>query len=161
MPAPLSLAARAGLITRLTAFAIDAAILSLAIATATWLLEVAAQAARRFAPPIDLPALMLACGPLLTIFYLVGFWRTSGQTPGKWMMGIRVVALDGGRVGIVRCVVRLFGYLVSSVPLYLGFLWILGPLRRGWHDHLAGTEVVYVTEKPVAERSLRLTQTQK
>lgn len=77
------------------------------------------------------------------------------------MMGIRDVALGGGRVGIVRCLVRLFGYLVSTVPLYLGFAGILGPLRRGWHDHLAGTEVVYVTAQPVAERSLRLTQSQK
>ena len=161
MPAPASLAARAGLVTRLTAFAIDAAILSLTAAIVTWLLNVAAQAAHRFAPPIDLSALFLTCAPLLVVFYLVGFWRAFGQTPGKWVMGIRVVALGGGRVSVARCLVRLFGYLVSALPVYLGFFWILGPLRRGWHDHLAGTEVVYVTEQPVAERALRLEQTQK
>jgi uncharacterized RDD family membrane protein YckC len=160
MPIP-SLAARAGLVTRLTAFAIDAAILSLTLAIATWLLDVAAHAAHRFAPPINLPAVLLTCAPLLAIVYIVGFWRASGQTPGQWVMGLRVVALGGGRIGIVRCMLRLFGYLVSTVPLYLGFVWILGPLRRGWHDHLAGTEVVYVAAQPAAERSLRLEQTQK
>ncbi len=135
---------RAGLVTRLTAFALDAAILSLGVATATWLLEVAARAARRFAPPIDLPALLLACAPLLIVAYNVGFWRASGQTPGKWIMGIRVVPIGGGRMGVGRCLLRIFGYVVSSLPLYLGFAWILGPQRLGWHDRLAGTEVVYV-----------------
>jgi uncharacterized RDD family membrane protein YckC len=37
--------------------------------------------------------------------------------------------------------------VVSALPCYLGFLWILGPQRRGWHDRLAGTEVVYVARK--------------
>lgn len=135
---------RAGVVTRLTAFAIDAAIVSLAIGTATWLLEVTARAARRFSPPMDLPAALLACAPLLIIVYHVAFWRAIGKTPGKWLMGIRVVAIGGGRLGVGRCLVRLFGYLVSSLPFYLGFAWILGPERRGWHDRLAGTEVVYV-----------------
>jgi len=152
MPAPF-LTARAGLVTRLTAFAIDAAILSLVAAIGTWLLQVAAHAAHRFAPPVDLPAVLLACMPLVGIVYIVAFWRVSGQTPGKWVMGIRVVALGGGRIGMVRCLLRLFGYLVSTVPLYLGFVWILGPLRRGWHDHLAGTEVIYVATQPAAARS--------
>jgi uncharacterized RDD family membrane protein YckC len=157
MPTP-SPAARAGGVTRLTAFAIDAAILSLAAAIATWLLEVAAHAAHRFAPPFDLPAVLLACAPVLVIAYVVGFWRASGQTPGKWVMGIRVVPIRGGRLGLWRCLVRLFGYLVSTAPLYLGFVWILGPQRRGWHDLLAGTEVVYVATQPSAP-SLRLEQT--
>ena len=144
---PPSANARAGLVTRFAAFATDAAILSLAVATATWLLEVVARAAHRFAPPIDLPALLLACAPLLIVAYHVGFWRASGQTPGKWIMGIRVVPIGGERLGVGRCALRLFGYLLSSMPLYLGFAWILGPRRRGWHDRLAGTEVVYL-ERP-------------
>jgi uncharacterized RDD family membrane protein YckC len=37
----------------------------------------------------------------------------------------------------------LAGYLLSALPFYLGFLWILGPERRGFHDRLAGTEVIY------------------
>jgi uncharacterized RDD family membrane protein YckC len=146
---------RAGAVTRLTAFALDAAILSLSVASATWILEVVARAARRFAPPINLPALVLASAPLLIIAYHVGFWRASGQTPGKWMMGIRVVPIAGGRMGIFRCLLRLFGYLLSTLPLYLGFAWILGPQRRGWHDQLAATEVIYVADQSAAGRALR------
>ena len=153
-------AVRAGAITRVTAFAIDAAILSLAAAIATWLLDVAARAAHRFAPPINLAAVLLACAPLLAIAYVVGFWRAWGQTPGKWVMGIRIVPVRGGRLGIWRCLVRLFGYLLSTAPLYLGFVWILGPKRRGWHDLLAGTEVVYVAPQTSAERSLRVERAQ-
>ncbi len=158
MPSP-SPTSRAGLVTRLTAYAIDAAILSLAVATATWLLEVAARAAHRFAPLVDLPAVLLTCVPLLIVAYHVGFWRASGQTPGKWIMGIRVVPSGGGKLGLARCLLRLVGYLFSTAPLYLGFAWILGPQRRGWHDRLAGTEVVYVAPQPSAQ-ALRLERPQ-
>ena len=42
---------------------------------------------------------------------------------------------------------RCFAYLLSALPFYLGFLWMLGPQRRGWHDKLADTEVVYVARR--------------
>ena len=138
---------RAGLVTRTAASALDAVILSLTIGGAAWLLEVGARAAHRFAPPIDLPAALIACAPLLVIAYHTAFWRTTGQTPGSWIMGIRVVALGGGPLGVPRCLLRLFGCLLSTLPVYLGFLWILGPQRRGWHDILAGTEVLYVARQ--------------
>jgi uncharacterized RDD family membrane protein YckC len=138
---------RAGLVTRTAAVALDAVILSLTIGGAAWLLEVGARAAHRFAPPIDLPAALIACAPLLVIAYHTAFWRTTGQTPGSWIMGIRVVALGGGPLGVPRCLLRLFGCLLSTLPVYLGFLWILGPQRRGWHDILAGTEVLYVARQ--------------
>jgi uncharacterized RDD family membrane protein YckC len=158
---PASTTARAGLVTRFTAFAFDAVILSLAIAAGSWLLRVVARAAHRFAPPIDLPALLVACGPLFVIAYHLGFWHASGQTPGKWLMGIRVVPIRGGRLGFGRWLLRLFGYLLSTAPLYLGFAWILGSQRRGWHDRLAGTEVVYVATQPAAGRTLHFEQPQK
>jgi uncharacterized RDD family membrane protein YckC len=135
---------RAGLVTRAVAFALDAAIVSLSLAVATWLLEATARAARQFAPPVDMVAALLAMTPLFLIAYNVAFWRVSGQTPGKWIMGVRVVPVGGGRLGVGRCLLRVFGYLISALPLYLGFAWILGPKRRAWHDRLAGTEVVYV-----------------
>jgi uncharacterized RDD family membrane protein YckC len=68
----------------------------------------------------------------------------TGQTPGKWLLGIKVVPLGGGRLRLGRAALRVVGYLVSAVPCYLGFLWILGHQRRGWHDRIADTEVVYV-----------------
>jgi len=134
--------ARAGFFTRLCAVLVDALILSVAIRGTIWLLDVNARVLRRFAPPIGLGTILLLASPLIVAVYEVAFWRLRGRTPGKWLLGIRVVAMGGGRVGIGRALARLGGYLVSALPLYLGFLWILGPQRRGFHDRLAHTEVV-------------------
>lgn len=72
----------------------------------------------------------------------------SGQTAGKAVMGLRIVRIDGRRPGFIRALVRTLAYLVSLVPLFAGFLWILvDPHRRGWHDHIAGSRVVFSRER--------------
>src|SRR6185436_10510230 len=130
---------------RLGAFFVDALILSVSVRSVAWLLRGAARVLGRFAPPVDLSAILLALGPLIVAVYLVAFWATIGQTPGKWLLGIRVVPIGGvRRISVRRALLRLVGYVVSALPCYLGFLWILGPQRRGWHDRLAGTAVTYV-----------------
>jgi uncharacterized RDD family membrane protein YckC len=59
-------------------------------------------------------------------------------------MGLRVVTIDGKPLTFGRAVVRMFGYFISTVPLYLGFAWVLIDNRRqGWHDKLARTCVIY------------------
>jgi uncharacterized RDD family membrane protein YckC len=41
-------------------------------------------------------------------------------------------------------VARYFGYIVSAMPLMLGFVWIAVDRRKqGFHDKIAGTVVVY------------------
>ena len=147
---------RAGLVSRTAAFAADAVILAVSLRMTAWILTGTAHALHRFAPPINLGALVLASTPLVVAIYLVAFWTVLGQTPGKWLLGVKVVAQGGGPIGLRRSLVRLFGYLVSALPCYLGFLWILGPQRRGWHDRLAGTEVVYVASRrrPVTRERL-------
>ena len=135
--------ARAGFVTRLGALTADTIILTLALRGTVWLLLLAEHALRRFAPPFSLGKLLFICAPVITSLYNIVFWWLKGQTPGKWLLGLRVVALGGGKVGLARAAVRFVGYLLSAVPFYLGFLWILGPERRGFHDRLAGTEVVY------------------
>ncbi len=50
---------------------------------------------------------------------------------------------DGGRISAGQAVLRGVGFVVSSIPLYLGFIWIfIDPLRRGWHDLIAGTVMI-------------------
>jgi len=143
---------RAGFVSRLGAFVVDAVIVAVSLRTTVWILEGTAHTLRKFAPPVDLGALVLAIAPLVVAIYNVAFWTVLGQTPGKWLLGVKIVAADGGPIGLRRSLVRLLGYLVSALPCYLGFLWILGPQRRGWHDRLAGTEVVYLAarRRPVA-----------
>ena len=76
--------------------------------------------------------------------YLLFFWPSTGRTPGKAFAGLRVVRSDGGRLRFTTSVVRIAGYAVSIWTLGLGFLAILFRRnRRGWHDTIAGTRVVY------------------
>lgn len=73
------------------------------------------------------------------------FWRYRGATPGKMAIGARIVdAKTGDAPTTGRLVVRFLAYVVSALPLYLGFLWIaLDRRKQGWHDKIAGTLVVY------------------
>ena len=103
------------------------------------------------APPADLAALVLAVSPLFIVAYSLAFWCTIGQTPGKWLMGIKIVGANGGRVTVARAA-PVVGYLVSALPFYLGFLAVLGPRRLSWHDRFAHTEVVYVSGARAAPR---------
>ncbi len=87
--------------------------------------------------------LALSVSILITASYNILFWMFAGQTPGKRLMGVRVVMTDGTRVRFWRAVARWLGYVVSSI-LFLGFLWIFVDNRRqGFHDKIAGTIVVY------------------
>ena len=53
--------------------------------------------------------------------------------------------VDGSReVGLRRATKRLLAMPLALLPLGLGFFAILlSPTRRGWHDRIAGTTVVY------------------
>jgi uncharacterized RDD family membrane protein YckC len=75
---------------------------------------------------------------------VVAFWVKRQATPGKMLMGLRIVdASSGGPVPLGRYVVRYLGYILSGLILMLGYLWIIwDPKRQGWHDKLAGTVVV-------------------
>jgi len=138
---------RAGFVSRMGAFAVDAIVMTLAMRGTVWILHAAGHVLRRFAPPVNIASLLLAIGPLLAAIYLVAFWTLLGQTPGKILFGLKIVTQGDAPVGFRRSLVRLVGYVVSALPCYLGFLWILGPQRRAWHDRLAGTEVVYVARR--------------
>jgi len=73
------------------------------------------------------------------------FWRYRGATPGKMLISARIVdANTYGAPSTGKLIGRYFAYLVSIIPIFLGFLWIAFDRRKqGWHDKLAGTAVVY------------------
>jgi uncharacterized RDD family membrane protein YckC len=80
---------------------------------------------------------------LVSIVYNVGFWLLSGQTPGKRVLGLRVMRTDGTRLKLGNALRRQVGYWISAI-FYLGFLWILvDNKRQGFHDKIAGTIVTY------------------
>jgi uncharacterized RDD family membrane protein YckC len=79
---------------------------------------------------------------------IVWFWRSYGATPGKLAVGVKIVDAQSGKAPSTgRLVLRLGCYLLSALPLYLGFLWVAVDRRKqGWHDKIAGTVVVQETD---------------
>jgi uncharacterized RDD family membrane protein YckC len=95
-------------------------------------------------PPVPLAVFLL----LLDGGYVASFTAAGGQTIGKMIAGIRVVAQptpddDATRVGFGAAVLRATAYIVSLLPAGLGFVPILfDPDGRSLHDRLANTRVV-------------------
>jgi uncharacterized RDD family membrane protein YckC len=60
-------------------------------------------------------------------------------------VGAKIVdAQSGERPSIARLVARYLAYLVSALPLFLGFIWIgIGRRKQGFHDKIARTMVIY------------------
>jgi uncharacterized RDD family membrane protein YckC len=95
------------------------------------------------APFID-PFFDLFAFIIITLFY-VGFWTWRGQTPGKMIVGIKIVRCDSSSINIGRAFLRVLGYLVSAFILYIGFIMIAGDgKKQGLHDKIADTIVIKV-----------------
>jgi uncharacterized RDD family membrane protein YckC len=73
------------------------------------------------------------------------FWKYRGATPGKMAISARIVdAATLGAPATGKLVLRYVAYLVSTLPLGLGFLWIgIDRRKQGFHDKIAGTLVIY------------------
>jgi uncharacterized RDD family membrane protein YckC len=89
--------------------------------------------------------------------YLIGgsifaaFWALVGQTPGMRFLSIHLDAGGSQEIGLRRALKRLVAVPLSLLPLGLGFFAILlSPERRGWHDRIAGTTVLYDEEAKLA-----------
>ena len=76
--------------------------------------------------------------------YFTGFVAMMrGQTPGKWLMRIRIVRLDGRPMGWWAALERFGGYAASVVTALSGFFQILWDKnRQAMHDKIAETVVV-------------------
>lgn len=78
-------------------------------------------------------------GLYFTLFVVV--W--SGRTPGKRLLGIRIVRLDGERIGWWVAFNRFGGYAASIFTGLLGFAEMLWDAnRQALHDRIAATVVV-------------------
>lgn len=89
--------------------------------------------------------LLIAVAAALTVGYFGGFHWLRGQTPGKRLLGIMVVNIHGERPSVVRSLLRTVAYLLSALPVSIGFLWVgFDRERRALHDWVAGTYVVRV-----------------
>jgi len=95
-------------------------------------------------------AISAALGVLVYVVALAYFpvcWGALGQTIGMMPFGLRVVrAEDGGKITWTNAILRLIGFIIAAIPLYIGLIWAaFDPRKQGWHDKIGGTVVV----KPV------------
>lgn len=93
-----------------------------------------------------------AASVLIPVAYTVGFWVSSGATPGKMVFGMRILQAETGMpITTGQAIGRFFGYFISSLVFGLGFLWVAFDGRKqGWHDKLAGTVVIRPLRSDVA-----------
>ena len=84
--------------------------------------------------------------PICNAAYFIGFWHYFGATPGKMWCKLRIVdSQTGEHPRLFQFIIRFLGYILSAIPLYLGFLWVLiDPQKEAWHDKLARTKVVEI-----------------
>jgi len=80
---------------------------------------------------------------LINLVYFTYFHGSTGRTPGKMLLGLQVVSIDGSPVSYGAAFLRSVGYLVSSLVFCLGYIWIgFDKKKQGWHDKIAGTVVL-------------------
>jgi len=78
------------------------------------------------------------------------FWRRwKGATPGKKFVHIKIVdASTFDDIDNKQAITRSFGYIVSTFALLIGFIMVaFRKDKRGLHDLLAGTSVIYSDTK--------------
>jgi len=85
-------------------------------------------------------------GILLLLVYVIWAFKlfAKGMTPGKKLLGMRVIKEDGTNAGFFTMLIREWiGKAISGLILSLGFLWTLFDRdKQGWHDKLMSTYVI-------------------
>src|SRR6266850_4603199 len=79
---------------------------------------------------------------LLLAIYFFLFMLSASQTPGMKQRGLTVVSKEDFSLDPRYACLRGFGYLISILPLMLGFLWAaIDPEHLTWADKVSGTYV--------------------
>ena len=146
---PADVPVPAGIVTRVLAALIDA----VAVAVLTGGVFGAMVAAVFLANPVSFswPHNLAAQTSLLAVVVAVGYltigWATAGRTVGGAVLGTRVVARGGGRLGWARSACR----AVLCVLVPLGLLWAaVSARRRSLQDLLVRSTVLYDAPAPTA-----------
>ena len=135
---------QAGLATRLVAAGIDLALLFAVYSLISSVL--ASLVSAIFGQPLSVLAVIILSllGVLGGGGFFAAFWALAGQTPGMRFLSIRLMHDGSAEITFGRAVRRVLALILALLPLGLGYLAILrDPRRRGWHDRMTGTEVIY------------------
>ena len=142
----------AGIVTRVLAALIDGVV----VAALTGAVFGAVVAGMFVVNPVSFrwPHGLLAEASLVTVGVAIGYltvgWATAGRTVGGAVLGVRVVANGGGRIGWTRSACR--ALLCVLVPL--GLLWVaVSARRRSVQDLVVRSTVLYDARKVPAPRA--------
>lgn len=139
---------------RLVAYVIDALFLGIVNILLYIVLSLLTTSSFRSRGYMD--AYSLAFGLLIFMFYHAYFLTVKqGQTPGKSLMKIRIVRLDGKAITFGTALMRnVVGYMLSQSFFGLGFLWVLiDEQHQAWHDKLVKTIVVKDNGRTTKQRN--------
>lgn len=77
--------------------------------------------------------------------YEVYFVSSRGATPGKMILGLKIVRADGGPVSVGLAAGRFFAVILSSLTFMIGFI-IAGfdDQKRALHDRICDTRVIKI-----------------
>ena len=101
--------------------------------------------------------IFMVSGPLGILIGIGYQWyfltRYNGQTPGKMVMDTRIIKTDGTPITDADAIIRAIGYLVNWLSMTVGFWWaFIDKNNQGWHDKLANTYVIKMSEEEKAKR---------
>ena len=117
---------------RLVAYIIDLIVVGIVSAVVGYIIGV-----------IGLEAIASMMGIVVGMAYYGHFWTSTGATPGKSIMMLKVVDGNGNLIRWGGAILRYVGYIISGIVLALGFIWIIFDKKnQGWHDKIAGTFVI-------------------
>jgi len=89
--------------------------------------------------------LLILINLAIGIAYEVYFLSTRSATPGKMVLGLKVIRADGGPISLGLAFGRYLARLLSGFTLLIGFI-IAGfdDQKRALHDRICETRVIYV-----------------
>ena len=92
---------------------------------------------------LGLGALAVVMSLAVAGYYEAWFITRKGATPGKMILGLKVVRARGGRIGWGLATGRFFAYMLSGLTLYVGYLMAAwDEEKRSLHDRICDTRVV-------------------
>ena len=85
---------------------------------------------------------------ILPFIYTIAVWLIWSSSPGKILLGLKIVDADTGEnLDIKQSVIRYLGYFPAMMVFFIGIFWVaFDPRKQGWHDKMANTVVIRSSE---------------